>query len=206
MRTVGIVDYGVGNFASVSRMISQLGAMPKIISSPIALDSVDVAILPGVGNFDFGIKNLIERKLDHGIKNFAANPHNKVLGICLGMQLLCDSSEEGELCGLGLIPARVRRFDFPGSYPPPVPHMGWNSVIEGPAKGLIPEPLQDQKYYFAHSFYVHLEDESNCAATTNHGIDFCSAFAFKNVFGVQFHPEKSHKFGQALLSSFLRQD
>ena len=206
MKRVGVIDYGVGNFASVARMISQSGIQPKLISSPMELDSIDIAVLPGVGHFDYGMKKLSERKFDRGIKKFVTSPQKKLLGICLGMQLLCDSSEEGKLRGLELIPARVRRFDFPERSGIPVPHMGWNSVTDGPAKGLLPRPDGDQKYYFAHSFYVDLDNEANCAGTTNHGIDFCSAFALKNVYGVQFHPEKSHKYGQALLSSFVSQD
>ena len=160
-------------------------------------------ILPGVGHFDHGI---------HAIRNMGINAeflddmlscNGMILGICLGMQLLCRGSEEGSEPGLGLIDADVKKFRFSADDKMKVPHMGWNVVRTGTSNPLIPHTEEGQRFYFVHSYKVVPDDPSVVIGTANYGGEFCAAFQQGNVFGVQFHPEKSHRFGMALMKRFV---
>jgi glutamine amidotransferase len=203
MGTIAIVDYGVGNSGSIRNMFTRLGIEAQITSDPVAISQADRLILPGVGAFDNAMRNLASRGLTDVLTEVAVVKQKPVLGICLGMQIMTRSSEEGSLPGLGWIAARTRRFCFvQDKNPLRVPHMGWNVAM--PRK-IIPlwKGMEDcSRFYFVHSYHVCCETASDVATTTDYGGDFTSAFAHENLYGVQFHPEKSHRFGMALLRNF----
>ena len=170
-------------------------------SVPSGFLSCDGAVLPGVGSFDAGIIALKERSLDIAVKSAVKENGSLLLGICLGMQLLFDSSEEGSLPGLGLIPGHVCYFQLKDEKLR-VPHMGWNIVK--PKRSSILFDIEDEhRFYFVHSYHVNCLNAKDVSATTHHGYDFVSATESGNVMGVQFHPEKSHRFGMALFKKFL---
>ena len=163
---------------------------------------VSKIVLPGVGHFYTGVESLIEKDFFDEIRILVSGGNLSVLGICLGMQLLCTNSEEGEKSGLGLIDANVKRFYFNKEDKLKVPHMGWNKLKVVRKNSLIPSNEQ-QRFYFVHSFYVQPVDKNITIATAKHGFEFCAAFQKGNVLGVQFHPEKSHRFGMALIKRFV---
>jgi glutamine amidotransferase len=198
----GVVNYHAGNIGSIVNMLARIGAEATVVSTPDELDGVDRVILPGVGHFDHGVVQLREQGLYDRLRSHDATAQ-PLLGICLGMQLLLDGSEEGAAPGLGLIPGRCRRFD-PGSTRAKVPHMGWNVVTPSGATGLLAGQLPDSRYYFVHSFYADPERPEHVAGTTPYIDRFCSAVdSGAGVIGYQFHPEKSHRFGMALLAAFV---
>lgn len=197
-----IVDYGMGNIASVENMIRKVGGEAKLSSSPAEVRSAAKLVLPGVGSFDPGMRALGERSLDAAVRE-AANAHGAyVLGICLGMQLLFDSSEEGSLPGLALVSGDVRRFR-PAAPGLRVPHMGWNVARPTRATRLFSPGAEESRYYFVHSFHARCAREEDVSAVTTYGYDFACAVERGNVMGVQFHPEKSHRFGMALFRRFI---
>jgi glutamine amidotransferase len=202
MKSVGIVDYGMGNVASIANMIRKAGGEAFVAASPEALAAADRWVLPGVGAFDKGVEALKARGLDAWVRARAAQG-GLVLGICLGLQLLTERSEEGRLPGLGLVPGETRRFrsDDPGLK---IPNMGWGVVT--PARGTplfdFPSP-EEKRFYFTHSYHVVCAAPSDVAATAAHGGPFTAAVVRGNVWGVQFHPEKSHRFGLELFRRFL---
>lgn len=198
----GVIDYQAGNIGSIVNMLSRIGAEAAVVSSPSDLDGVDRIILPGVGHFDHGVAQLRAQGLYDRLREHDATSQ-PLLGICLGMQLLLDGSEEGTASGLGLIPGHCRRF-VPGSTELKVPHMGWNVVIPSGGQAALAEQLPDSRYYFVHSFYAELDRPEHVAGTTPYIGNFCSAVdSGGGVLGYQFHPEKSHRFGMALLASFV---
>ena len=203
MGIVAIVDYGTGNAGSIRNMLSRIGVSAVITAEPVDLIHADRLILPGVGAFDNAIRNLQSRGLVSVLTDIAMHQRKPVLGICLGMQMMGRSSEEGTLPGLAWVAAETRRFHFDGALQSlRVPHMGWNAVV--PTK---PNPLwtglpDAARFYFVHSFHVRCDTEADVAATTDYGGAFTSAFACRNLYGVQFHPEKSHRCGMALLKTF----
>lgn len=197
-----IVDYGMGNLGSILNMIKKLGGKPTLTSDPAVVAVAEKLVLPGVGAFDHGISGLHERGLSKAL-TVAVERGSAVLGICLGMQLMLDASEEGRLPGLGWIPGRARRFpEQQGGLK--VPHMGWNVVTpckENPLLRATPE--EPARFYFVHSYKVECDEPGDVLAVTDYGDRFCSAFQRGKIFGVQFHPEKSHVFGMALFRNFL---
>lgn len=199
---IGVLDIGLGNIRSIERMLFKAGSTPIVIDSPSQLNSITKIILPGVGHFDAGMKRLKETGFDLALIDSASNSQLVLLGICLGMQLLCGQSEEGILPGLGLIDANVERFaiDQPGLK---LPHMGWNNVKSAKANPLLPDLSYANRFYFVHSFKVIPTNPDIMIGTTNYSGDFCSAFQQCNIFGVQFHPEKSHRFGMELFKRFI---
>lgn len=180
-------------------MIRKAGGEARIVSDPDQLLQSDKLLFPGVGAWDAAMAAVERQNFVEPLRAFAASGR-PLLGICLGMQLLFGSSDEGARPGLGLLTGRVRRFDQPGLR---VPHMGWNAVEPTRQTILFPETEGPQRFYFAHSFYGEADDPNDIAAMANYGIRFACAFAHDNIFGTQFHPEKSHRFGMALLSRFL---
>lgn len=197
--TVSIVDYGLGNLGSVSNMFRRVGAESRRVSTPEDLLASDRVLLPGIGAFDAGVALLEEQGLTSALREFAASGR-PLLGICLGMQLLLDTSEEGTSGGLGLIPGTSRRFDeSPGVR---VPHMGWNHATPTREDPLVAGLPADSRFYFVHSYRVVPTDQSAILATTTHGVTFASMVRVGSVMGAQFHPEKSHAFGMTILKNF----
>lgn len=200
---ISVLDYGVGNFASVSRMVARVGGRANVISTCAELTDSTVLVLPGVGSFDYAVAMLRERRLDDGLRDFVADPKNVLIGICLGMQLLFGGSEEGKESGLGLVQGFVTQLKSDERDELPVPHMGWNTVKPVGTGGFLPTELGDLRFYFAHSYKVELADKNHQVGSTTYGSEFCAAFADGNIHGYQFHPEKSHRFGLALFRNIV---
>jgi glutamine amidotransferase len=200
---VGVIDYGVGNNASVHRMIQRVGGSSISVSRPHELSTVDKVILPGVGHFDAGMYELVARGFRDALVDDIRSKRITLLGICLGMQLLCLKSEEGEQTGLGLIDAHVVKFGFNPPLGLKIPHMGWNTIATTRDNPLLPASDIERRFYFVHSYKVVTNVPEITIATCDYGGDFCAAFQNANIFGVQFHPEKSHKFGMDLMKRFV---
>jgi glutamine amidotransferase len=192
-----------GNFASVIRMVQKSGGQAELVTSPSNLANYQKVIIAGVGSFDHGMQSLRDAGWIEALDDVRQR-HVPVLGICLGMQMMCRSSDEGKLPGLGWIAADVRHFQFPRNSVLKVPDMGWNTVSAAKPNPLINPDGDEQRFYFVHSYFVVCDDASDVLATANHGEEFVAAFQRGNIFGVQFHPEKSHRFGMALLENFLK--
>jgi len=200
---IAIVDYNMGNLASVQNAFAKLGEDTVIVSDPTKFKDYDKLILPGVGAFGDAMEHLRERNMIEALKEYALSG-KYMLGICLGMQLLFDSSEEfGEHEGLGLIKGDVKAFDSSKfSEPLKVPHMGWNRMFT--KKHPLFENLDENHYlYFVHTYHVTCRDEADIIGRTNYGYEFTSAVAHNNVFGIQPHPEKSHENGLKILENFI---
>ena len=200
---VTIVDYQMGNLRSVQKALEHVGAEATITNSASEIAAADRLILPGVGAFRDAIREIQTRNLVKPIKDFIASGR-PFLGICLGLQLLFDVSEEGGVYeGLGVLPGRVVRFDLPAEYK--VPHMGWNRVKQEQTGLAVFDGLPvDPYFYFVHSYYVRPDDASLCWLSSDYGGAFCAAVARDNVMATQFHPEKSQKHGLQLLENFSR--
>lgn len=198
---IAILDYGLGNLGSISNMLKVIGEKSKITNDVESIRKSDGIILPGVGAFDAGMSKLNESGLTEVIKE-EADQGKPILGICLGMQLLGKKSEEGNLSGLALVPFECKRFNFEDKSLK-IPHMGWDIVDFRKQHPLLEGLSGQQRYYFVHSYYAVCENSDNVLMTCDYGIEFaCSVFK-DNVIGVQFHPEKSHDFGLALLTNFV---
>lgn len=185
-----ILDYDMGNVGSIKNMLYAIGEKDVVISNnPGVIAEADKMILPGVGAFDQGISNLKKYNLVEQIGNHV-NKDKPLMGICLGMQLLGNASEEGNEKGLGLIPFYCRK--FPSNMGLKVPHIGWDYIVDS-----------DDRYYFVHSYYAVCEKEENILMKCNYGFEFAAAVNKDNIYGYQFHPEKSHKYGMELLKHFV---
>jgi len=199
---IGIVDYNMGNLASVINAFAKVGADATLESDPAKLETYDKLILPGVGAFGDAMEHLKENGMDKAVKAFAATG-KPLLGICLGMQLLFESSEEfGETKGLGLIPGKVVAFDeskFDHSLK--VPHMGWNELFVQKETALFSEMKKDFYLYFVHSFHAVCDDKY-AIGKTHYGYEFVSAVQNGNIYGIQPHPEKSHENGLRIIKNF----
>jgi glutamine amidotransferase len=198
-----IVDYGMGNVGSILNMLKKIGVPARLSCRPEDILSAEKIILPGVGAFDAGMKRLRELDLVSVLEEKVVKQGAPLLGICLGMQLLTESSEEGAEPGLGWIQARTKRFRFDENLRDlKVPHMGWNLVSIRSGRGLFHLATEETRFYFVHSYHVVCDQPQNTLAETTYGYPFVSSFSKDNIFGVQFHPEKSHKFGMQLLKNF----
>lgn len=193
---VAIIKYNAGNIYSVDYALRRLGVTPVVTADPEALCGADKVIFPGVGEALTTMAYLRERALDRVILGL----RQPVLGICLGMQLMCERSEEGDTDCLGIFPAPVRRF-VPREHADKVPHMGWNT-LENVRSGLFDESLEGAFVYFVHSYYVPVNDYT--AATTEYILPFSAALWKDNFYATQFHPEKSGSIGERILENFLR--
>lgn len=201
---VGIINYGLGNLGSVQNMLKVIGEKSIISSNPEELDKCDRYILPGVGAFDAGMKKLNESGLVDYIKEKANKEKKPILGICLGMQLLGRRSEEGTLPGLGLIPFDNIRFRLDDT-DLKIPHMGWDIVEFKQDNPLLSGLEGTQRYYFVHSYHAQCDSKENVLMTCDYGYEFAASVVKDNIMGVQFHPEKSHDFGMALLRNFVKE-
>jgi glutamine amidotransferase len=199
-----IVDYGIGNLASVVNMFKKIGVKDVCISSDkVVIEKATKILLPGVGAFDAGMINLEKSGLIPLLNRKVLEEKTPVLGVCLGMQLLTKKSEEGVKNGLGWIDAETIKFDFNPLQKLKIPHMGWNYIKVNKANPLI-DNENKSRFYFVHSYYVKCFDETQSVATSNYGIDFTCMVNKGNIYGAQFHPEKSLKFGMKLLENFTK--
>ncbi|HMV53347.1 MAG TPA: imidazole glycerol phosphate synthase subunit HisH [Rhodocyclaceae bacterium] len=209
MNTVAIVDYGMGNLRSVAKAIEHVApeACILVTHDPAAVAAADRVVVPGQGAMPDCMRELEMRGLRGAV--VAAAAAKPFLGICIGLQMLFESSEEGNVSGLGIFPGNVRRFPAPAMVGADgtrlkVPHMGWNQVRQSREHALWQGIADLERFYFVHSYYVVPDDPGLAAGRTNYGVDFTAAVAQDNIFAVQFHPEKSAQAGLALLGNFMR--
>lgn len=204
---ITIIDLNLGNIGSVVNMIKHLGGICKVSSDPAEVKNASKLILPGVGSFDRAMRQLREKQLEDIIVEKAKIQKTPLLGICLGMQLLTNLSQEGKEKGLGLINAETlsfkKAFDEK-NIDERIPHMGWNDIRIEQENDLTKNLIESSRFYFVHSYYVKCSNRENCLMTSNYGFDFASAIVKNNIFGLQFHPEKSHKYGKKLISNFVK--
>lgn len=198
-----IVDYDMGNVGSIANMLRRIGAPAEISADPERIAAASKLILPGVGAFDTGMANLARSGLLPLLSEKVVEQGTPVLGICLGMELLARDSEEGSCSGLGWIQGRIVRFRFPeGREDLNVPHMGWNAVRPSGGSVLLRDLPEDPRFYFVHSYHFVCDRVEDAAGWTSYGYDFASVVERGHIMGTQFHPEKSHRFGMALLRNF----
>ncbi|NUM33065.1 MAG: imidazole glycerol phosphate synthase subunit HisH [Candidatus Brocadiae bacterium] len=200
---IAIINYKLGNLGSVFNMVKKAGGIPIITCDHQEILKAQKIILPGVGHFDAGMKAIYESGLKEILYRKAVEEKTPLLGICLGMQLLTEGSEEGNLPGLGWIQGYAKRFSFPESLNLKVPQMGWNTVRVSHPCPLTQDFDQEYRFYFVHSYCVTVNSQENSMLKTMHGIEFDSGIQKENIYGVQFHPEKSHRFGLKLLKNFI---
>lgn len=200
-----IVDYGVGNLASIKNMLKKVGSDALISSSESDILAAKKLILPGVGAFDTCVEKLQASGLVNALHRKVHEEKLPVLGVCVGHQLLFRDSEEGKLPGLGWIPGNVVRFNqellTPGLK---VPHMGWTDVVVSKSSRLFDDMHEEPRFYFVHSYHARLDDPADALVQADYGYRFVAGVEHGNILGVQFHPEKSHKFGMKLLSNFVK--
>ena len=200
---ITIIDYGLGNVLAFVNVYSRLNIPIAVAKSAIDLANATKLILPGVGSFDHAMHQLDQSGMRQSVEQLVLQNAMPVLGICVGMQMLAKCSDEGELPGLGWIDGKVKKFDL-SAMPRDVnlPHMGWNDAKPVGNGGLFQGMEHDAQFYFLHSFYFECNEQSNILAVTDYGGNFSCAVRRDNIYGVQFHPEKSHHFGSLLLKNF----
>lgn len=197
---IGILDYGAGNVQAIARIYDNLNIQHKRVRVESEFEDVSKIVLPGVGSFDAVMAKLNQSGLKNRLSSLVLNESTPVLGICVGLQIMGNTSEEGILPGLGWVNATVKKFDASSSLF--VPHMGWNTVNIDGINPIFSGADDEFGYYFVHSFYFDLHEEVDSTAKTNYGIDFVSAIKKGNIFATQFHPEKSHSNGVLMLRKF----
>jgi len=201
---IAIIDYGLGNLGSIKNMLRKIGINAEITRDINTIKSATKLILPGVGSFDNGMQNLTDLGLIETLNQKVQIDKVPMLGICLGMQLMTKSSEEGKLPGLGWVDAETLKFKFEtGEKKLPVPNMGWEYVKAEKESPLLKDLPAEPRYYFVHSYFVKANNPSDTLLTTKYSHDFVSGFEKENIIGVQFHPEKSHKYGMKMLKNFI---
>lgn len=200
---VTIIDYGVGNLGSLRNALARVGKTAEVTGDPSDIRTARRLILPGVGSFDHAVRRLSESGLSDEILAAAQERRIPVAGVCLGMQLIMDGSDEGELPGLGLIPGRAVRFpaEVDGSHLL-IPHMGWTAATSAKPSRFAPSLDDGGRFYFVHSYAVMPTHDDDVLTWSEYGIRYASSVERDNVIGVQFHPEKSHRYGLTLLGEF----
>lgn len=200
---IHIVDYGMGNIFSVQKKLLQENISVTVSSFPNDIIDADKVILLGVGHFKKAMDNLNKLKLIEPLNNFALTQKKPVLGICLGMQLMAKYSEEGNSVGLGWVDASVSKFKTHDSKKFKIPHMGWNNIFCKKQSTLMSNISEKEEFYFVHSFFLDANNSQLVLSETDYIERFCSSIEQENIFGVQFHPEKSHDAGKTLLNNFI---
>jgi imidazole glycerol-phosphate synthase subunit HisH len=200
---ITIINYGLGNVQAFANLYKRLNIPAAIATSASDFAGATKLILPGVGAFDHAMELLDGSGMRETIDDLVLKQGMPVLGVCVGMQILAASSEEGKLPGLGWIDGRVRRFDEKTLHQPfRLPHMGWNDVVPMSGAKLFSGLEQDARFYFLHSYYFDCVSNDNVLATSEYGVAFGCAVRSNHIYGVQFHPEKSHNYGVRLLKNF----
>lgn len=199
-----IVDHGMGNLGSVQNMLRKIGAEGVRTADPDVIRQADKLVLAGIGAFDGAADRLAELGLVDVLNELVLDRHVPILGVCLGMQLMARSSEEGSQVGLGWLDADVRRFSFAPGVSLPVPHMGWQEVEPTRLSPLFDLNDRDLRFYFSHAYHLVCHDPADVAATATYGYEFAAAVHRGNIMGTQFHPEKSHTFGAEIYRRFVR--
>ncbi|CAG1001372.1 glutamine amidotransferase [Burkholderiales bacterium] len=200
---ITIIDYGMGNLGSIRNMLKRVGQESEVTCDPQHVARATKLILPGVGSFDAGMANLRADGMAEVLDERVLYSRIPILGICLGMQLMTHRSDEGVADGLGWVDAEVLKFR-PSDAAPKIPHMGWNLVKPVRQSPLLQDLPDEARFYFVHSFHVRCLQPDDVLLTTSYGAPFHSGFEHNNIWGVQFHPEKSHKFGMQLLRNFAQ--
>lgn len=203
MQRIAIIDYGMGNLHSVKRKFERIGARVFVTSVPNDLANADKIVLPGVGHFAMAMQNLAKAGMIDALNEAVLKRSKPILGICLGMQLFANSSEEGNVRGLGWIDADVVRFNVKETVRFKVPHMGWNEIAAEKESPLLQGLPPKSEFYFVHSYYFVCHDAADILCQTDYAYPFTSAVSKDNIYGVQFHPEKSHDAGEAMLKNFV---
>ncbi|MFH6937377.1 imidazole glycerol phosphate synthase subunit HisH [Flavobacterium sp. FlaQc-30] len=202
---ITIVDYGVGNINAFVNVYKRVNVPTKIAKVAADLENVQKIILPGVGHFDHAMSELIKSGMREKLDELVMGKKIPVIGICVGMQMMGNSSDEGKLAGLGWIDASIRKFDETKiKQVTRLPHMGWNDVSPIISNPLFDGLEKDALFYFLHSYYFECNNKNDVLATSDYGGEFACAAHHENVYGIQFHPEKSHHYGETLLHNFAK--
>jgi glutamine amidotransferase len=202
---IHVIDYGLGNIQAFLNLYKSMGLQAVRASNPEQLEGATKIVLPGVGSFDHAISKLNMSGMRPVLESLVLKDRVPILGVCVGMQILAASSEEGSMPGLNFVPGRVISFASKlASLDLPRPHMGWNQVVPDTSSALFDGLSIAPRFYFLHSYYFECADKVNSIATTEYGISFTSAISSSNINGVQFHPEKSHDAGARLLANFAK--
>ncbi len=201
---IAIIDYGLGNVRAFANIYTKLNIPFLVANDASELEQVKKIILPGVGSFDYAMNLLEKSGMKKKLNDMVLNFNVPVLGVCVGMQMMASSSEEGTRPGLGWIDGEVKKIETSLLLPINVPHMGWNNINPVLNSGLMDGLDSKSRFYFLHSYYYSCKNEGSILASTNYGNEFTCAIHRKNIYGVQFHPEKSHRWGEKLLDNFAR--
>ena len=199
---IGIIDYGVGNIKAFANIYKNLNIPFKIVKDISEFENITKLILPGVGSFDHAMISLQNSGMKEKLDELVLEKETPVIGICVGMQMLAKSSEEGTLNGLGWIDGIVKKFDKSKIKNAPLPHMGWNNLIMEKKNKIFDNLEENPRYYFLHSYYFECENKEDVIATATYGEKFDCMINHKNIYGIQCHPEKSHHNGMQLLKNF----
>jgi imidazole glycerol-phosphate synthase subunit HisH len=200
---ITIIDYNTGNLGSIKNMLKRLGITSQITNDKAAIENAEKLILPGVGHFDYGMQQLNNSGLIPLLNKKVLVDKTPILGICLGVQLLTESSEEGTEKGLGWVKGKTVAFDKTQlATNQKIPNMGWTDVANYNQSKLFENMHEDPRFYFVHSFHLALENKNDALVTANYGYEFVAGIEHDNILGVQFHPEKSHKYGMKFLENF----
>lgn len=202
---ITIIDYNAGNIKSIQNMLKKIGVQSSISSQASEIEQAKKLILPGVGHFDYGMKNLHESGLINILNEKVITKQTPILGICLGAQMLGNKSEEGNEKGLSWIDMDVVKFNSEKmNVNDKIPHMDWTNIKMMKQSALFNNMFEEPRFYFVHSYHMAPKNTEDTLCTSNYGYEFVSAVEHKNIYGVQFHPEKSHKFGMKLLENFAK--
>lgn len=199
-----IIDYGMGNLQSVKKKLQRLGVDAEITNDPAKIVGAFKLFLPGVGHFSKAIQNLKSLHLYDALNEVVLVKKTPILGICLGLQLMAKHSEEGDVEGFGWFDAEVVHFKIQNQLKYKIPHMGWNSVRILKQSALVEDIPESQEFYFVHSYHIKSNNQEDVLATTEYEYPFVAALQKDNLYGVQFHPEKSHDIGEKMLANFLK--